>query len=260
MQFTYLSESVTIKKVSETNTEGVFEIEGLYSGYGITVGSALRRVLFSSLPGAAVTQFKIKGVQHEFSTVSKISEDVVEIGLNLKKVRFRVHTNEPQTLYLKVKGEKIVTAADIETNSDVEVITPDVQIATLTDKSAELNIELTVERGLGFVPVEARKSEKLPIGTVAIDAAFSPVVKANFSVENMRVGDRTDYNRLIISVTTDGSIMPSAALHKASNILKDHFDKASQIEVKEAEKVMPEEFESKSKKAPKKKTAKKSKK
>ena len=258
MQFVYLSESAIIKKVSETNTEGVFEVEGLYSGYGITVGSALRRVLFSSLPGAAITQFKIRGVQHEFSTVSKIVEDVVEIGLNLKKIRFQIHTNEPQTLFLKVKGEKIVTAADIKTNSEVEVITPDVQIATLTDKSAELDMELRVERGLGFVPVEARKSEKLPIGTVAIDAAFSPVIKANFSVENMRVGDRTDYNRLIISVTTDGSITPSSALHKASNILKDHFDKVSQIEVKEAEKVMPEE--SAAKKPVKKRAVKKSKK
>lgn len=241
MQFAYLSESVTIKKVSETNTEGVFEVEGLYSGYGITVGNALRRVLFSSLPGAAVTQFKIKGVQHSFSTVPSVSEDVVEIGLNLKKLRFRVHTDEPQTLTLKVKGERVVTAADLELNSQVEVMNPDAHIATLTDKSAELELELRVERGLGFVPVEARKSEKLPIGTVALDASFSPVVKANFSVENMRVGDRTDYNRLIISVMTDGSITPSAALHKASNILKDHFDKISNIEVRVAETPAPEE-------------------
>lgn len=235
MQFTYLSESVTIKKVSETNTEGVFEIEGLYAGYGITVGSALRRVLFSSLPGAAVTQFKIKGAQHQFSTIPNVIEDVVEIGLNLKKIRFRVSIDEPQALVLKVKGERKITAADIEPNAQVEVINPDVYIATLTDKSAELDMELTVERGLGFATVEARKAEKLPIGTIALDAAFSPVVKVNFSVENMRVGDRTDYNRLIISITTDGSITPSAALHKASNILKDHFEKIYQIEVKEFE-------------------------
>ncbi len=253
MQFAYLSESVTIKKVSETNTDGVFEVEGLYSGYGITVGNALRRVLFSSLPGAAVTQFKIKGVQHSFSTVQNVAEDVVEIGLNLKKLRFRVHTDEPQTLTLKVKGERVVTAADIELNSEVEVMNPDANIATLTDKSAELEMELRVERGLGFVPVEARKSEKLPIGTVALDASFSPVVKANFAVENMRVGDRTDYNRLIVSVTTDGSITPSAALHKASNILKDHFDKISNIEVKAVEASAPEEDKPAKKKATKKK-------
>lgn len=250
MQFAYLSESVTIKKVSETDTEGVFEVEGLYSGYGITVGNALRRVLFSSLPGAAITQFKIKGVQHQFSTIPNVAEDTVEIGLNLKKVRFRVHTDEPQTLRLRVKGEQEITAADIALNSQVEVINPKVKIATLTGKSAELEMELQVERGLGFVPVEAKKSEKLPIGTMALDAAFSPVVKANFSVENMRIGERTDYNRLIISITTDGSITPSAALHKASNILKDHFDKISNVEVKEPE-IKPAEAEIKAKKTAK---------
>lgn len=255
MQFAYLSESVIIKKVSETATDGVFEIEGLYRGYGITMGNALRRVLFSSLPGAAITQFKVKGVGHQFSTVPDVSEDLVEMGLNLKKIRFRLHTDEPQTLTLRVKGEKDVTAADIELNSNVDLITSDAHIATLTSKSAELEIELTVERGLGFVAVELQKSEKLPIGTIALDAAFSPVVKANFTVENMRVGDRTDYNKLIISLTTDGSITPSSALHKASNILKDHFDKVSQIEVKDVEVSAVSE-----KKETKKKPAKKAKK
>ncbi|MBU6142021.1 DNA-directed RNA polymerase subunit alpha [Patescibacteria group bacterium] len=252
MQFAYLSESVTIKKVSETGTEGVFEVEGLYRGYGMTMGTALRRVLFSSLPGAAITQFKVKGAGHQFSTIPDVAEDLVELGLNLKKVRFRLHTDEPQVLTLKVKGEKEVTAADIETNSNVDLITPDAPIATLTSKSAELEIELTVERGLGFVAVELQKSEKLPIGTIALDAAFSPVTKANFTVENMRVGDRTDYNKLVIAITTDGSITPSAALHKASNILKDHFDKVSQIEVMEPE--------ASSAKEEKKKTTKKAKK
>ncbi|OGY64548.1 MAG: DNA-directed RNA polymerase subunit alpha [Candidatus Harrisonbacteria bacterium RIFCSPLOWO2_02_FULL_41_11] len=235
MQFAYLSESVTIKKISETGTDGVFEIEGLYSGYGITLGNTLRRVLFSSLPGAAVTQYKIKNVVHEFSTLPNVIEDVVEIGLNLKKLRFRVSADEPQTLILKIRGEKKVLALDLEPNSLVEIITPDMPIATLSGKSAELDMEIRVERGLGFVPADSQKSEKLPIGTVALDAAFSPVTKVNFSVENMRVGDRADYNRLTVSVTTDGSITPSAAMHKASNILKDHFDKVSQIEVKETE-------------------------
>lgn len=261
MQFAYLSESVVIKKISENNTEGVFEVEGLYKGYGITIGNTLRRVLFSSLPGAAITQFKIKGVGHQFSTIPGVAEDVVEIGLNLKKIRFRLHTDEPQTLTLKVKGEKEVTSSDIELNANVELVTPDALIAALSDKSAELEMELTVERGLGFVPLESQKAEKLPIGTVALDAAFSPVVKVNFSVENMRVGDRTDYNRLIISITTDGSITPSSALHKASNILKDHFDKISQIEVKKVEAVVSSKPEiKKTKAAAKKKTVKKSKK
>jgi len=254
MQFAYLSESVLIKKVSESDTEGVFEIEGLYSGYGITIGNSLRRVLFSSLPGVVITQFKIDDVVHEFSTLPHVTEDVVQLSLNLKKIRFRVHTDEPQILRLNVKGEQEVFASDIEPNSNVEIITPDAHIATLTDKAANLSMELQVERGLGFVPASDRKLEKSSIGMISLDAAFSPVTKANFSVENMRVGDRTDYNRLIISITTDGSITPSAALHKASNILKDHFDKASQIEVRESVPVVVSE---KKKKIIKKKVTKK---
>jgi len=233
MKFSYLSETVTIKTVSENNAEGVFEIEGLYTGYGLTLGNALRRVLLSSLPGAAITRVKIKGVNHEFSTLEGVAEDIVELGLNLKKVRFRAYSDDPQTLVLKVKGEMEVTAADIETNAQVEVINPDVHIATLTAKNGELDIELTVERGLGYVPVELMKLEKLPIGVIALDAIFTPVVKVNFEVENMRVGDRTDYNRLKLLINTDGSITPSAALRKASNILQDHFSKASQVEVRE---------------------------
>lgn len=256
MEFAYLSDSVSIKKVSETNTEGVFEIEGLYSGYGLTVGNALRRVLLSSLPGAAITQYKIKGVNHEFSTLPNVLEDAVEIGLNLKKIRFRVHTDEPQLLTIKAKGEKQLTAADIETNSEVEVVTPDLVIATLTGKSTDFEMEIKVERGLGYVPVESRKFEKLPIGTLALDAFFSPVVKVNFTVENMRVGDRTDYNRLSLLVQTDGSIAPSAALRKSSNILKDHFEKVSAIEVKE---LVPEKTAEKAAKT-KKKAVKKAKK
>lgn len=259
MEFTYLSDLVTIKKVSETATEGAFEIEGLYGGYGLTLGNALRRVLLSSLPGAAITQFKIKGVNHEFSTIPDVVEDVVEISLNLKKIRFRIHTDEPQVLNLKSKGDGKITAADIELNSQVELITPDTHIATLTSKNAVLDLELRVEKGLGYSPVESRKFEKLPIGTIALDAFFSPVVKVNFSVENMRVGDRTDYNRLRLGVTTDGSITPSAALRKSSNILKDHFEKVSAVEVKEAEPVAVAE-EKKAKRKTVKKTVKKSKK
>ncbi len=233
MEFTYLSESVSIKKVSETITDGVFEIEGLYNGYGLTLGNALRRALFSSLPGAAITQVKIKGVDHEFSTIPNVLEDIVEICLNLKKIRFRILVDEPQTLTLKIKGEKEVLASDIKTGSQIEIISPDIHIATLSSKSAELDMELVVEKGLGYVPVEVRKFEKLPVGTIALDSLFSPVVKVNFSVENMRVGDRTDYNKLKLEIRTDGSITPSSALHKAGNILKDHFDKIAKVEVME---------------------------
>ncbi len=253
------SETVKIKTVSETEKEGVFEIEGLYTGYGLTLGNALRRVLLSSLPGAAITRVKIKGAEHEFSTISGVKEDLVEITLNLKRIRFKLHANEPQVLTLKVKGENKATAADIAANADVEVINPDAPIATLTSKNAELNMEITVEKGLGYVPVEARKTEKLPIGTVLIDAIFTPITKINFTVENMRVGERTDYNRLRIDIETDGSISPSNALHKSANVLKDHFEKISAIEVKETEteKKVETEKVKKEKKTAKKATKKK---
>ena len=235
MEYARLSETVKIKKVSEKENEGVFEIEGLYTGYGLTLGNALRRVLLSSLPGAAITQIKIKGVDHEFSTIDGVMEDVVEITLNLKRVRFRFFADEPQTLILKVKGEKKVKAGDIKSSAQVEVANPDLHIATLTNKNAELEMEITVEKGLGYVPVEARKIEKLPIKTIALDAIFTPVSKVNFIVENMRVGERTDYNRLKLTVETDGTISPSKAVHKAANILKDHFDKVSAIETEDLE-------------------------
>lgn len=260
MQYQYLSEIVNIKKISETDTEGVFEIDGLYTGYGLTVGNALRRVLLSSLPGVAVVKFKIKSANHQFSTIENIVEDVVEIGMNLKKVRFRIFTDEPQVLTLRAKGEKEVTAADIETNAQVEVVNPETRIATLTAKNAELDMELTVEKGLGYVTVEARKGEKLPIGEIALDALFSPVLAVNFSVENMRVGDRTDFNRLRIEIKTDSTITPSAVLRKASNILQDHFAKMAQIEVKEAEPSVKAVAGKKEKKATKKATGKKTKK
>lgn len=236
MQYARLSETVNIKKVSETEKEGVFEIEGLYAGYGLTLGNALRRVLLSSLPGAAITRAKIKGAEHDFSTIPGIKEDVLEISLNLKRIRFKFFATEPQILTLKAKGEKQVTAADIATNAQVEIINKETSIATLTDKNAQLDMEITVEKGLGYVSVEARKAEKLTIGAIALDAIFTPVVKVNFVVENMRVGERTDFNRLKIVLETDGSISPSSALHKAANILKDHFDKVSAVEVKEPEK------------------------
>lgn len=260
MEYQYLSETVNVKKVSESDKEGVFEIDGLYAGYGLTLGNALRRVLLSSLPGAAITQFKVKGISHEFSTLEGIKEDMVELGLNMKKVRFRIHTDEPQVLTLKIKGEKIVNASDIKTNSQVDLITPDVHLATLTAKDADLDMEITVEKGLGYMPVEARKSEKLPIGVVALDALFSPVTKVNFTVENMRVGERADYNRLRLVVETDGSLTPSAALRKASNILQDHFVKVSGIEVKEPEPSSAKASEGGEEKPKKKRAAKKAKK
>jgi DNA-directed RNA polymerase subunit alpha len=231
MEYVFLSKNVVIKKKSENASVGVFEIEGLYTGYGITLGNALRRVLLSSLPGAAITQVKIKGVKHEFSTIPGVLEDIVDITLNLKKIRFEFHAEEPQTLSLKKKGVGEVTGADIKTPSQVEIVNPDAHIATLTSKTAEFEMEITVEKGLGYSPVESRKAEKLPIGTIAIDAIFTPVLTVNNAVENMRVGERTDYNRLTLTVETDGTISPSRAIHKASNILKDHLEVFSNIDI-----------------------------
>ena len=240
MEYTFLSKNVSIKTKSETVTEGSFEIDGLYTGYGVTLGNALRRVLLSSLPGAAITHVKIKGVKHEFSTIPDVLEDVIDIVLNLKKIRFRFFADEPQVLSLKKKGEGAVLAGDIKGNADVEVANPDAHIATVTTKSGEFDMEITVEKGLGYSPVESRKAEKLPVGTIAVDAIFTPVINVNMEVENMRVGDRTDFNRLALDVETDGTVSPSRAVHKAANILKDHLEIISGIAVSD-------EFEAKEK-------------
>ena len=248
MEITHLSDTVSIKTVSEEGNKGIFVVEGLYTGYGLTLGNALRRTLLSSLPGSAVTYIKIKGVPHEFSTMAGVKEDLIQIMLNFKALRFKMDIDEPQVLVLKSKGEKKLTGADIELNSLVEILNPEVELVTVTEKGTEFDCEITVERGLGYSPVEARKTEKLPVGVVALDAFFSPVVSVNYNVENMRVGDRTDYNRLTLEIETDGAITPSSALHKSTNILKDHFEKVSALEVLET--VEPE-------KPAKKKTSKK---
>lgn len=248
MKYQHLSESVAVKTVSEKGNVGTFHIEGLYTGYGPTMGNALRRALLSSLPGAAITQIKVKGVDHEFSTLPGMLEDVVEFALNLKKVRFHFFADEPQVLTLHAKGERMVTAADIESSTLVQVVNPDVHLATLTKKNADLDLELTVEKGLGYVPSEARRLERLPVGTVVLDALFSPVARVAFSVENMRVGEYTDYHRLILEIETDGSISPSEALHKVGNILTDHFAKVGTMEFTKIEAVAPQSEKPKRKK------------
>ncbi|HNW96611.1 MAG TPA: DNA-directed RNA polymerase subunit alpha [Candidatus Paceibacterota bacterium] len=252
MEFVLPSKTNIIK---EDGNLGVFEIEGLYPGYGLTVGIALRRVLLSSLPGSVITTVKIKGVQHEFSTIPHIKEDVIQILLNLKKIRVKTFSNEPQTLTLLVKGEKKVFASDIEKNSAAEIINADAFIATLTDKKAELEIIMTVESGLGYVPAEAGKKEKLPIGTLSLDALFSPIRNINYEVEDMRVGERTDYNRLRLHIETDGSISPRQAFKKACEILTNHFQVIGDVEVPE-EKAEVAEEESKSEKKTEKKAKK----
>ncbi len=199
--------------ISEEGVQGVYEIDSLYPGYGHTLGNSLRRIILSSLPGAAVTQVKVEGVSHEFATVEGMRETVMEMLLNLKRVHFVLHGDEPQSVKLSVKGGKI-TAKDFEMPSQVEIKNPDQHIAELSGKSA-LEIEATIERGLGYVPREVLTKDKVDIGTIALDATFTPIRRVNYEVENMRVGDRTDFNRLRILIETNGTIAPREALERA---------------------------------------------
>src|SRR3989344_2865728 len=208
---------------SQNGSRAVFEIEGFYPGYGHTIGNSLRRVLLSSLKGAAITSVKIEGVQHEFSTIEGVMEDVVEIILNLKQLRFRLYEEGPFTITLSVKGEKSVTGGDFKMPSQVELINTENHIATLSSKKTNFSLEATVESGLGYVPVEARSKDKVEVGMIALDAAFSPVRYVNYEVENMRVGDRTDYNKIRLTIETDGSITPQEAFSGAVKILEGQF-------------------------------------
>ncbi len=220
--------------IAKDGNRATFEIGPLMPSYGATIANPLRRVLLSSLEGAAITSIKIKGVDHEFSSVPGILEDIIEVILNMKKIKFRLHTDGPVKLNINCKGERAVTAADIETTPDVEVINTDQHIATLTDKKTEFIVELDVEKGVGYVPVEQRQKEKLAIGVIAIDAVFSPVNLVNFRVENIRVGQRIDFNKVTMEIETDGSIQPEAAMKKAAEILIDHFRVVSEVQVPEA--------------------------
>ena len=205
--------------VSEDDNRGVYEIDGFYPGFGFTIGNSLRRIILSSLPGAAITSIKINSVEHEFSSIKGVKEDVIMIMLNIKKLRVKMLSNEPQTLTLKGKGVKTLTAKDIEAPGQVEIINPELVIATLTDKDSELNIEMVVEKGLGFVSRDSLGKNKVDIGTIVLDANFTPIRRVSYEVENMRVGDRTDFNRLRILIETDGSISPKESLEKSINIM-----------------------------------------
>ncbi len=211
--------AVEFEEKELTPSYGKFYAEPLERGYGITIGNALRRILLSTLPGYAITAVRIKGVLHEFSTLPGVKEDVTDIVLNLKEVRLRLHEGEQLTAALKVKGDAVVTARDITGGPSLEILTPDQHIATL-DKGAELDMELVIKRGRGYVPGE-RTDEEEPIGTVRLDAIFSPIRKVNFTVTNARVGQRTDYDRLALEIWTDGSISPRDALTYAARVLRD---------------------------------------
>ena len=214
----------------ERPNEGVLTVEPCSPGYGTTIGNALRRVLLSSLPGAAVTAVKIKGVDHEFSAIKHVKEDVLEVILNLKGLRMKLHGEEPVKLFLTVKGDKTVTAADFEKDAQVEIVNPDMPIATITDKAGSLEMEVTVAPGRGYRSTEERVKEKLELGNIAIDALYSPVLNVSYKVEATRVGEKTDYDKLVLRVETDGSINAKEAVTQAVAILLDHFNLLTNIE------------------------------
>ena len=204
--------------VTEEKNKGVYEIDGFYPGYGHTFGNSLRRIILSSIPGAAVTSIKIDGVSHEFSTIEGVKEDAIVVILNLKKVRFKMLSDEPQTVTISAKGPKTLTAGDITTSGQVEVLNPEQHIAEITGK-INLNIELKIEKGLGFVSKETIQKEKVEIGTIAVDAIFTPIRRISYEVENMRVGDKTNHNRLRISIETNGTLTPRQALTDSIEIM-----------------------------------------
>ena len=204
--------------VLEEGNKGVFEIDGLSPGYGHTLGNSLRRIILSSLPGASITAIKIDGVSHEFQTMSGIKEDVIVMILNLKKARFKMLSDEPQTVTLSIKGPKEVFVSDIKTGGQVEILNPELHIAEVTGK-VNLNIEMKIEKGLGFIPKELFQKEKVDVGTIAVDAIFTPIRRVSYEVENMRVGDKTNHNRLRIAIETDGTLTAREALSHSIEIM-----------------------------------------
>ena len=201
---------------------GKYVIEPLERGYGTTLGNSLRRVLLSSLPGTAVTSIRIAGVQHEFSTIPGVKEDVTEIVLNIKRIIARLHSDEPKTVYIEASGECEVTAGDIKADSEVEILNPELHIATL-GPDASLSIELTVDHGRGYVPADKNKGPQQVIGTIPVDSIYTPVLKVNYAVENTRVGNQTDFDKLTLEVWTDKTISPRDAVSLGAKILVDHF-------------------------------------
>ena len=228
--------------VSEKDCGGVFEIDWLYPGYGHTLGNSLRRIILSSLPGAAITSVKIDDIQHEFSTIEGVKEDVITILLNLKRVRIQMFTDEPQQMRINIDGVKSVTAADIEIPGQIQVLNPEQHIAEVTGKNAKFSVEMTVERGLGYVAKEVLQKDRVEIGVISLDAVFTPIRRVNYEVENMRVGDRTDFNRLRLFVETDGTVTPKEAVEKSIEIMINQLKAV--IGFKEEEIELPEEIES----------------
>ncbi len=226
----------------ESDNKATLVIEGLYPGYGVTLGNALRRVLLSSLPGAAVSAVKIEGAEHEFSTLPYVQEDVIGIILNLKKQRFRLSSQEPLKAHILAKGKKDVTGADIKGPSELEVVSHQAPVASLTDSKAELEAELQVQNGLGYVTAEEHKAtQDLEVGMIAVDSIFSPVLAVNYRIEDMRVGERTDFNRLILSIETDGTLAPEEAVERAVSILVDQYQAIKKVQAEKSLSSTPSE-------------------
>ena len=202
---------------------GTFVLEPLFPGYGTTIGNALRRVLLSSLPGAAVTAVRVRNAPHEFTTLPQVQEDILQIILNLKALRLKVFSSEPVMLNLKIKGEREVKASDISPNSDVQIVNQALTIAPLTSRNAELEMDIWVSQGRGYVPTEVREKEKMDIGTIAIDALYAPIRQVTFQIEPARVGQMTNYDKLVFALETDGTLSPEVAVAQATAILLDHF-------------------------------------
>ena len=211
-------------EISDDKKYGRFVVEPLERGYGITLGNSLRRIMLSSLPGAAVSQVKIEGVLHEFSSIEGVKEDVTEIIMNIKSLAIRNNsdTNEPKTAYIEYEGEGVVKASDIQADQDIEILNPDLTIATLCGKSAKLYMELTITKGRGYVSADKNKSEDLPIGVIAVDSIYTPVERVNITVENTRVGQITDFDKLTLDVYTNGTLVPDEAVSLAAKVLSEH--------------------------------------
>ena len=239
-----MPKNVEVDDKTATTTYAKFTMEPLERGFGVTLGNALRRVLLSSLPGAAVTAAKIDGVQHEFSTITGVKEDVPEILMNLKQMRFKIHSDGPKMATFEARGATNLTAKELKADPDIEVLNPDLHIATL-NKDGEFRCEIEIGAGRGYVSAENQATQDRPIGVLPMDAMFSPVTKVNFEVENTRIGQRIDYDKLTLEIWTDGSVIPSDALAYAAKILKDHFSIFIHFEeeiVEEVEEEVDEEF------------------
>ena len=224
--FDFERPNIEVVEISEDKRYGKFVVEPLERGYGITLGNSLRRIMLSSLLGAAVSQVKIEGVLHEFSSIPGVKEDVTEIIMNIKSLAIRnsSETNEPKTAYIEYEGEGVVRAADIQVDQDIEILNPELVIATLSGKDTKLYMELTITKGRGYVSSEKNKTEDLPIGVIAVDSIYTPVERVNVTIENTRVGQITDFDKLTLDVHTNGTLVPDEAVSLAAKVLSEHLN------------------------------------